>query len=59
VAGDPYTVFVHVPQGYQRLGARAPAGAVTVKEGPNPGILMDTFQGQIQPVKWAIDFAKR
>ena len=22
-------------------------------------ILMDTFQGQIQPVKWAIDFAKR
>lgn len=58
VAGDPYTLFVYVPQGYKQLGVRASTGVATVKEGPKPGILMVSFQGQKETVEWEIGFSK-
>lgn len=58
IAGNPYTLFVHVPQGYKQIGARASAGAVSVKDDPQSGLLVLTLQGQTKPVKWTIDFAR-
>ncbi|HLN01703.1 MAG TPA: alpha-galactosidase [Bryobacteraceae bacterium] len=58
VAGDQYTLFVHVPQGYKQLGARTSAGVASVREGSEPGMLRVAFQGQSEPVKWVIEFAK-
>lgn len=39
VAGEPYTLFVHVPNGYRHRGVRASAGAATAEEGSRPGML--------------------
>jgi hypothetical protein len=57
MAGEPYTLFVHVPEGYKQRGVRASAGAATVKDSPAQGTLTVNLQGQNEPVKWQIDFA--
>jgi len=57
VAGEPYTLYVHVPAGYKQKSVHASAGAATAREGSQPGLLMVKLEGQSQPVKWQIDFA--
>ena len=59
VAGETYTLFIHVPQGYKQLGARTAAGVARVRESSGPGMLAVTFQGQSEPVKWVIEFSAR
>jgi len=56
VSGDPYMLFVHVPPSYKSPVARASAGAAKVRQGSKPDILIVTFEGQTQPVKWVMDF---
>ena len=56
VIGEPYTLVVHVPPTYKSPAARASAGAAKVRQGSKPDILMVSFEGQTEPVKWVIDF---
>jgi hypothetical protein len=56
VPGEPYTLFVHVPEGYKQIRVRASSGIPAAEDGSAPGMLAVTFEGQSEPVKWQIDF---
>ncbi|HXY40066.1 MAG TPA: alpha-galactosidase [Vicinamibacteria bacterium] len=60
VAGEPYTLFVHVPEGFAVTGTVARAGAghevklTQVRKGP---LLEVSFPGGAEVVSWEIAFA--
>ena len=59
VAGDDYTLFVDVPEGFEVATATANEGpsALTPKLKREGRLLQLTFNGQGQPVSWSISFA--
>jgi len=59
VAGEQYTLFVHVPQGYKQVGAKTSAGVARVQEGSETGMVTVAFQGNGAPVQWEVEFATR
>lgn len=55
VPGEPYSLYVFLPEGTVVAGVRTNAGQLThaVSE---EGVLNVTFQGQEEPVEWTISF---
>ncbi|MBN2413955.1 hypothetical protein JXQ31_19935 [candidate division KSB1 bacterium] len=57
VAGSPYTLFVHVPQGMtvSKVNANASDVSQTID---SDGVLLFGMQGQQEPINWTITFKK-
>jgi hypothetical protein len=57
VAGDPYSLWFHVPAGYTVASARASAGAgVAIEQRTEGESLLLRFTGQTAPVTWEVHF---
>ena len=59
VAGDPYTLFVYVPPGYRPAATRMSAGSAMMRQDPRSGMLMVTFPGTGETIRWEIAFGKK
>ena len=49
IAGEPYTLYVHVPPGYKLATAKGVVGS-------KPGLVTLMFQGQNEPIRWELQF---
>jgi hypothetical protein len=56
VPGDPYTLWVHVPEGFRVSGAQA--AGVPARHSQSGELLTVDFAGLQQPVDWGITFQK-
>jgi len=60
VAGEPYTLFIHVPEGFTvgRVAASIEGGReVAVRQRLTEQLLEISFPGSAQPVGWAVEFS--
>ena len=60
VAGDPYTLWIHVPAGFHmaRLAATSEGTNLLPEQHIAGELLSVTFAGQPQPVDWEVQFAR-
>jgi hypothetical protein len=60
IAGEPYTLWFYVPEGFtvSKAGAVARGREVPVEQALTGHSLMIRFAGQKEPVDWQIDFAR-
>jgi hypothetical protein len=61
VAGEPYAIWIHVPDSYQvaRIRAALKGGTeIPVDQEAAAGALMIRFGGQGQPVEWDVEFKR-
>jgi hypothetical protein len=62
VAGDDYSLFFYVPEGFEVSSVRAAANGnreLVVRKSPEGRSLQVTFPGQSQVVDWSIAFAAK
>jgi hypothetical protein len=62
VAGEDYSLFLYVPEGFDVSSVRAAANGkreLVVRKSPEGRSLQLTFPGQIQAVDWSITFAAK
>ncbi len=60
VEGEPYSLTIYVPSGAKVVAAQASAGGmnVPVRQNASANELTITFNGQRDPVEWAVRFAE-
>jgi len=56
VAGEQYTLFIHVPPGYKAAHMRTSAGNATLDAGSQTGVVKLSLPDRNEPVKWEIEF---
>ena len=56
VAGEQYTLFIHVPPGYKAAQLRTSAGNATLDAGSQTGVVKLSLPDRNEPVKWEIEF---
>jgi hypothetical protein len=61
VAGDPYTLWFHVPDGVETLRVRASVAGqeVPAKQARDGNSLMIRFDGQQSQVDWEVAFSNK